>query len=572
MLNQEDLEKIAEEMSEALIKNPALMDELSSRLPTEFSFVIRQLPHDHEAMTAFVTALLPILENEKRFGRGMNQKDKIDLFLELMDKPEFINWIIRAITGKDAAEILENGTPGWLSKSQQGADLLEQRRFEESKELLLAALDECDRERPGSLWSFAILRALAVACGGAGDVERLEPLLKRWIDSAESKLGKMHPELAYPYSMMALVREEQGNAIDAEDLYRRALTILEQSELPEAEDLTNAVHELAFFYFRQKRFDEARPLLTRVLETLEKDGSPEEDKLEYIEALAVANAEQKEFTNIESYCRRILSYCEANPGEFEDTWYPMGLLACSFLAQDKAGEAAVAFEAVLEQMQKAGIEDNEKLKLVIESYVDLLKSSGREREAIFVSAKAQRIIYQHLELRTGSDEILSDELPIEIVAHCYYRLASSDAADSWQFMESQEKESTLRTILVAALREFFASTDFLKICTDFKEVEDEFQDILASRADLNGLQMVFQFREFSDKGGFLQVLGKLQRAIQLSSSGASEEAEGLFEQSLEESIRFPRSDLKRYVKEIYLDYLVSSGQEEKARELREKEI
>lgn len=570
-LGSEDLEKIAGEMSEALIKNPRLMDELSSRLPTEFSFVLRQLPHDQEAMETFVSAIMPLLEKEKRLSEKMNEGDKIDFFLDLMDKPEFINWIIQAITGKDAAEIQEFGSPTWLSKSQKGADLLEQRQFEEAKDLLLQALEECDRDRPNSLWSFAILRALAVACGGAGDVDRLEPLLKRWIDSAESKLGGWHPELAYPYSMMALVREENGNLVEAETLYKKAVAILERSEGPQDEDLMNSIHELGFFYFRQKRFDEARPLLKRVLETLESIGQVEEIKIEYLEALAVMDAEEGKFESIEGYCRRILTFCEQNPAEFEDSWYPLGLLACSFLAQDKFGEAAVAFDVVLEKMQAATIEDNEKLALVLNSYIDLLKAKGREREASLVNAQAQRIVYQELEIKTQTDEIVSDELPIEIVAYSFYRLAGNDAADAWKFMDPEERDQKLRQVLVSSLQAFFISTDFLRICTDFKEIEEEFQDIISSHPDLKGLEVVFQFREFSDKGGFLQILGKLQRAIQLSSSGQSDEAESLYEESLNDSMRFPRSDLNKYVKEIFIDYLVNSGQEDRASDLRQQD-
>lgn len=60
-------EQLALDLSDALIKNPHLMDELSSRLPTEFSFVLRQLPHDQEAMTTFVLAVIPILEKEDRY-------------------------------------------------------------------------------------------------------------------------------------------------------------------------------------------------------------------------------------------------------------------------------------------------------------------------------------------------------------------------------------------------------------------------------------------------------------------------------------------------------------------------
>ena len=567
-----DLERIAREMSEALIKSQRLMDELSARLPAEFSFVLRQLPHDREAMTTFVTAILPLLEKEKRYGSMLNDGDKIDFFLELMDKPEFTNWIIQSITGKDASEILESGMPAWLSKSQQGADLLEQRRFEESKMLLFEALEECDRERPNSLWSFAILRALAVACGGAGDVERLEPLLQRWIEAALNKLGSWHPELAYPYSMLALVREEQEQLDEAETLYKRAVVILERSTLPEDDDFINALHELGFFYFRQKRWEESRPLLCRVLSAVENENHQEIERLEYVEALAVLEAEQGKFDDIENYCRRLLAYGDANPGEIVDTWFPLGLLACSFLSQDKAGEASVVFETVLEKMRSATIDDNKRLRLVFDSYIGLLKAVGREREALLVAAQAQRYIYQQIEIRTQTDEVASNELPIEIVAQCYYRLDRNDAADAWQFMESEEKSNKLRQKLVVCLKEFFAATDFLKICTDFKEIEDEFQEQIRDNAGLHGLEIVFQFREFSDKGGFLQVLGKLQRAIQLSGSGSNADSEALFEECLAEAVRFPNSDLKVYVKEIFVDYLQNSGQIERAQEIRDQDI
>jgi hypothetical protein len=212
------------------------------------------------------------------------------------------------------------------------------------------------------------------------------------------------------------------------------------------------------------------------------------------------------------------------------------------------------------------------LHLVLDSYVKLLKSSGREREALLVNAQAQRLCYQQIEIHTQTDEVVSDELPIEIVALCYYRLDRSDSADIWQFMDNEEKQSKLRQTVVSGLQNFFASTDFLKICTDFKEIEDEFQEQIAQNSALNGLEIIFQFREFSDKGGFLQILGKLQRAIQLSGSGKNDEAEALYEESLSESIRFPRSALKRYVKEIFVDYLQNSGQSERAKELREREV
>ena len=89
---------------------------------------------------------------------------------------------------------------------------------------------------------------------------------------------------------------------------------------------------------------------------------------------------------------------------------------------------------------------------------------------------------------------------------------------------------------------------------------------------LNGLDIIFQFREFSDKGGFLQILGKLQRAIQLSDAGHNADAEQLYEEALIESSRFLRSELKHYVRQIYLDYLLSTGQEDRAKRLREEDL
>lgn len=571
--DEQELERIAREMSDALMRTPKLLDEFSARLPTEYSFVLRQLPHDPDAMTTFVKTILPHLEKEKKLAENASDDDRVELFFELMERPEFTSWIIQAITGKSPEELLEFGTPDWLSKSQQGADLLEQRRFEESRQLLQEALEECDRERPNSLWSYAILRALAVACGGAGDVEKLEPLLNRWISSAETKLGSWHPELAYPYSMMALVREEQDRASDAEDLYKKSIEILERFEKPDSEELLNAIHELGFFYFRQARFAEAETHLQQVLEALEKEEQAEENKVEYYEALAEAGAKQGKFAEIEVYCRKLLSFAESEPARYESSWYPLGLLACSFLAQEKFGEASVVFESVQEKMRNASVDDNERMHLVLDSYAELLRGSGREREAMFISAVAQKLAYKFIDIQTKKSEVMSDELPIEIVAKCFYRLSESEAAASWQFMDEQERQERLREILVSSMQDYFASTDFLKICTDFKEVEEEFQAKLAECKELGGLQIVFQFHEFADKGGFLQILGKLQRAIQLSSQGQkSPEAEDLFEQSLSDACRFPRSDLKRYVKEIYMDYLVSSGQDEKARELKEKEI
>ncbi len=82
----------------------------------------------------------------------------------------------------------------------------------------------------------------------------------------EKNLGTDDPQLAIDLQTLALQSNLTGNVAEAEKLYRRAANIAQVAEQMRGFERAMVLGQVADFYTRQKRYQEAEPLLRRAVE------------------------------------------------------------------------------------------------------------------------------------------------------------------------------------------------------------------------------------------------------------------------------------------------------------------
>lgn len=561
-----------ERLLERLMHEPDLLDSWFDRLPAELSFVLRQLPQNKDMLRPFLSSAAPLMLKEEKYGSPLNDGDKIDLFLDVMAKPECFEWIVRAILGKEPEETDEPETPAWLEKTRSGMQALELHEFDEAHELLTEALEESDKIAPDSLWSFAIMRALVAACAGTGRLDEAEPLAVRWIAAGEERLGKWHPDLSYPNSILAHVREIQNRYEEAEQLHKHAVEIVERSKGKDHMDLIPALDSMAYFYSRRDDLTQSGTIFERILRIHE--SSPdcnEEDREEYLAALLEIELRQRNYEAAEAYARRVLELRKKyGLADTAQSGIIMGLLASCLLARNKRAESEVVFERAIELFSDFELEDNEKIAFVFESYIAELKRLGLEPDAQECEWLQRRLVYRTIEFTTQGCDVHAREIPVIISGDVVYRLCRPEErrAEYCGFLTESDDEihAHIHAKLVKALQELFATTDFLRVLTDIEELQDEFMALIGRPFARDGIELDFAFRSFADSAGFLDVLRMVHEVDELGITDGITS----FEEALDAALAFTDSDIAEYVRVRYVSFLEEHGETEKAAEVRNR--
>ncbi len=559
---------------ERLVKEPNLLDSWFDRLPAELSFVLRQLPRDRELLRPFLGSVAPLMLKEEKYGSPLNDGDKIDLFLDVMGKPECFDWIVRAILGKDPEEHDDPDAPAWLEKTRDGMNALELHEFEEAHELLTAALEESDRNTPDSLWSFAIMRALVAACAGTGQLMEAEPLAVRWIKAGEERLGKWHPDLSYPYSILAHVRELQDRQAEAEEMHNHSVQIVERSKGPEHADLIPSLDSQAYFYSRRDDLTRAGEVFLRILDIHERNpDAKEEDREEYLEALLEINLRQKNHSQAEIYARRVLELRNvAGLADTAQSGIIMGLLATCLLARGRLAESEVVFERSIELMGQTALEDNEKVAFVFECFIQELRNNNLDADAQECEWLARRLVYKSIEFTSQGCDIYARTVPVIISADVVYRLCPLDTPriDDCGFLTESDDEvhAHIHARLVRDLQQFFAQMDFLRVLTDIEDLQEEFLLTIEQEFLQDGIEIDFAFRTFADTAGFLDVLRKVHEVEEM----AVEQGIEVLEEALNDALAFSDSNISEFVRVKYVSFLEHHGEAGKAAEVRNREL
>ncbi|HKX31312.1 MAG TPA: CHAT domain-containing tetratricopeptide repeat protein, partial [Blastocatellia bacterium] len=134
-----------------------------------------------------------------------------------------------------------------------------------------------------------------------GDFAQAEPLYRRALTIAEQTLPPEHPNVGLFLSNLGNLYRERGEYGRAEPLFQRALAVKEKTLGPTHFSVAYTLNDLAFVYSEKGRYAEAEPLFQRALTILEKAAGPE-----HFSVATVLN-------NLGTLYRRKGDYAQAEP-------------------------------------------------------------------------------------------------------------------------------------------------------------------------------------------------------------------------------------------------------------------
>ena len=207
----------------------------------------------------------------------------------------------------------------WKESMTAATQALQQRRYTQAEQLLLAALREAKDFGEQDSRLATTLNRLAELYRLQRKYEQAEPLYQRALKIREKALGPEHPDvattlnnLAFLYAFQDSPKAPLGHKYgQAEPLYQRALAIREKSLGPEHPSVASTLFNLAWLYGRQAyrtegKHEQAEPLHQRALTIWEKTLGPEHPNVaRSLNALASLYYDQGKYEQAEPLYQRL---------------------------------------------------------------------------------------------------------------------------------------------------------------------------------------------------------------------------------------------------------------------------
>jgi tetratricopeptide (TPR) repeat protein len=142
----------------------------------------------------------------------------------------------------------------------------EQKRTPEAEDHLTRAL-EIRRRILGANHPLTAqcLQNLGVIYIDTGRYLEAETLLLEGLEITKKSVGENHHQTAQILNSLTVAQENLGRKEDFEKIYLNALSIIQVSRGPEHPDLAPALSNLAYLYFRKRRFGNAEALIRRAI-------------------------------------------------------------------------------------------------------------------------------------------------------------------------------------------------------------------------------------------------------------------------------------------------------------------
>ncbi len=217
--------------------------------------------------------------------------------------------------------------------------------------------------------------------------------------SAEIALGPEHAGVAILSIKLADTYTAQKRFVEAEPLYKRALSILKKTFGDEDAEVATALAKLAKLYLVDDKAEAAQPLIEKALEIKRKvKGKTHLDVSECLEILGAVYEQQGKVQEAEHYYQLALNIKEEALGfSHERTRETLERLANALFLQDKLAEAEDIFLRLLRAKEKDLGSDSPSL-------TPLLERLGEIYSARRDYAKAERQFEQALEIYEKNDK------------------------------------------------------------------------------------------------------------------------------------------------------------------------
>jgi tetratricopeptide (TPR) repeat protein len=187
------------------------------------------------------------------------------------------------------------------------------------------------------------------------------------------------------------IYDDQGRYADGQFPAEQVLKILETKWGPTDLSVANALNNLAWNFYKQKKYDQARPLSEKAIRLVEQRGGTSPDTLaSHLDTLANIQCGLGEYAEAERNFKRAVELFKSTPDQ-PDVAISIRGLAKVYRDQARHEDAEVLFKRAMQiQEQKLGA-DSPELAETLEEYALLLRKTHRDAEAARLEAQTEGI-------------------------------------------------------------------------------------------------------------------------------------------------------------------------------------
>lgn len=222
-----------------------------------------------------------------------------------------------------------------------------------------------------------------------------EGIYEKLLNMLEQQLGPEHPHVTSPLHRLADLYHQQGKLVEAEQLYKRALSILVETDHPQ---VAYSINGLANLYHQQGKLVEAEQLYKRALRIWEQQFGPENSHAAHsLSGLANLYHQQEKLGEAEQLYKQALHIWEQQFGpEYPDIAQPLNGLANLYQGQEKCTEAESLYKRALNILEQHLGPDHPDIAYSLNGLANLYHQQGKLEEAEALHKRALNLVEQQL--------------------------------------------------------------------------------------------------------------------------------------------------------------------------------
>ena len=234
-----------------------------------------------------------------------------------------------------------------------------------------------------------------------GQFMEAEPLYRRAVSIREKALGPRHPDVARSLSDLALLYLGRGEYEQAEPLYQQALAIQEQALGPGHPDVAGILNDLAMLYYFQGKYEQAEPFHQRARIIFECALGPTHHNVATsLNNLGKLYLAQGRYEQARTLMQRALAMREQVQGldhpDVANSLHHLGDLAA---AEGKYNEAEELYRRALTMREQSLGPNHPNVAETLHEWARLCHAQGRDEEAELLFRRALTIREQILGAR-----------------------------------------------------------------------------------------------------------------------------------------------------------------------------
>jgi CHAT domain-containing protein len=271
---------------------------------------------------------------------------------------------------------------GLFAQSGKIIELIRAEKYNEALPLAQAMVADQEK-RPPSRDLAGALNNLAEVYSGMGRDDEAEQLYKRALAVMEKTGAIDSADMAPELTNLAAIYERQSRYAEAEPLFKRALALREKARPPGHPDIGQSLNNLATLYEKQDRHGDSEPLFKRALAIYQKIPGAERAIATLLNNLGQVYKAEGRYADAEPVIKQSLAIREKVLGrDHIDVARSLNNLGDLYQRQDRLAEAQPIYERALAIRGRTVGPDHPDNAISANNLASLYQAEGRTADAL----------------------------------------------------------------------------------------------------------------------------------------------------------------------------------------------